>query len=88
MTNNRNLIRRQKAQEVVHTHVNKRRGEGSLFDWNFVHVIHLQSLEEGSWEAFVKVQGMNQKVFQVIYDRPSDELKVDTFERKVVSRFY
>jgi hypothetical protein len=88
MTNNRNAVRRNRAQAVVHEHVNKRRGEGSKHDWNFIHVIHMQSLENGAWQAVVLVQGLNQQMFQVIQEPDTVQLKVDTFTRQHVSRFY
>jgi hypothetical protein len=88
MTNNRNGLRRSRAQQVVHEHVNKRRGEGSKFDWNFIHVVHLQSLPEGSWTAVVLVEGLNHQIFTVSCDPVRQETKVDTFTRQHASRFY
>jgi hypothetical protein len=90
MTNNRNGLRRQRAQQVIHQHVNQRRNGNSLHDWNFVHVIHLTSFDGGGWMAVVLVEGLNQQMFQVTYNANPDggETKVDTFTRQHASRFY
>lgn len=90
MTNSRNLARRSRAQEVVYDHVNKRRREACQHGYNFIHVVHLQSLEKGSWFAVVLVKTINQQIFTVSYDATVNggELKVDTFTRQHVSRFY
>lgn len=88
MTNNRNAVRRNRAQEVVRDHVNRRRASDTAFGWNFIHVVHMQSLGDGAWEAVVLVQGLNQQIFQVIQESGTVQLKVDTFTRQHVSRFY
>ena len=83
--------RRTVAQNVVHQHVNRRRGKGSEIAWEFIQVIYHKGLGKGAWLAIVRVEPMNQMLFQVEFTpkgNGKDELKVDTFTRNLVSRFY
>lgn len=73
------------AQNAVQLHVNRKGAEHS---WNHIHVLWVHGVFGKSWEAFVRVIGLPDKFFQVTYDRQKDEMRVDTFTRKHVSRYY
>lgn len=84
--------RRTIAQNVVHEHVNRGREKGSPISWEFIHVIYHKGTGDGNWFAVARVEGMNQMLYQIEFTKgkkdKTDELKVDTFQRNLVSRFY
>jgi hypothetical protein len=82
------FVIRQQAQEAVHDHINRKRGEASQHDWNFIHVAYTKGNAKG-WTAIVLVETLSEKIFKVSFDGEPNggEMKVDTFTRQHTTRY-
>lgn len=85
------------AQEVVARHAYRKElrlgtdkgGRAFVIDWRQVNVVWINPARgQFDWKAIVLVADKPSKVYIVTYTRINDEMKVDTFTRKHVPRFY
>jgi hypothetical protein len=83
---------RKTAQEAVAQHIYRKAlnaGERPFINWRQINVIWVNPARgQFDWEAVVEVNFKPDKIYRVTYTRSSDELKVDTYTRRHVPRFY